>query len=228
MNAKILGLFSGFPTRRIPEEIAAWLDERLDRADRLVFISAWPHEYQRNDDDAAGMHRMLHESGLGFAHHSVIDYRTDPLYAPRLVHQADCIFLMGGDATQQIRLIHDLQLEEVIRLHRGVILGVSAGAGNMARRALDIWESALPYRGLELTPLTIKAHMQPDCEELLHKLHRSSRLSKLPILFMADESAIFLSEEGPHFIGQIRVIMGKESRPLDAALLRQLAEEAPE
>ncbi len=52
MNAKLLGLFSGFPTHHFPDEIALVLRENLPRRESLVLISAWPEDDARNDDDS--------------------------------------------------------------------------------------------------------------------------------------------------------------------------------
>ena len=62
MNAKLLGLFSGFPMHHFSDEIALVLRENLLRREKLVFISAWPGDYARNDDDRDGMHGMAAEA----------------------------------------------------------------------------------------------------------------------------------------------------------------------
>ena len=141
MNASLLGLFSGFPTHHFPDEIAQVLRENLSRRESLVFISAWPEEYARNDDDSDGMHGMFAERGMAFADHRVIDRRTSAADAVRLAREADCIFLMGGDVTKQMSLIRDLGLVAELRASRAVILGVSAGSMNMGRYAADVWET---------------------------------------------------------------------------------------
>ena len=55
MNASLLGLFSGFPTHHFPDEFAQVLREHLPRRESLVFISAWPEDDARNDDDSDGI-----------------------------------------------------------------------------------------------------------------------------------------------------------------------------
>ena len=50
MSASLLGLFSGFPTHHFPDAVAQVLRAYLPRRKSLVFISAWPEEYARNDD----------------------------------------------------------------------------------------------------------------------------------------------------------------------------------
>lgn len=102
MNAKLLGFFSGFPTRHFPADIARRLKEELVIRDSLVFVSAWPSDYERNDSDSAGMHHMFEECGMPFKGYSVIDNRTDALDARGLIQEASCIFLMGGHGAHSL------------------------------------------------------------------------------------------------------------------------------
>ena len=145
MNAKLLGLFSGFPTRHFTDEIAQVLRENLPRRESLVFISAWPEDHARNDDDSDGMHEMFAERDMAFAWHRVIDRRTGTEDAVKLVRAADCIFLMGGDVTLQMALIRVLGLISELQASNAVILGVSAGAMNMGQYVAEIWESKALY-----------------------------------------------------------------------------------
>jgi len=206
MNAKLLGLFSGFPTRHFPINIVERLKEELEVRDSLVFVSAWPSDYERNDSDSAGMHGMFEECNMPFEKYSVIDSRTDASDAKRLIREASCIFLMGGHATQQFQLICEKEIYEELRNSSAVILGVSAGSSNMANYALDIWESPVPYKGLGLTDITIKAHASQENRELLETLLHISAEHNLPICAMEDESAIFIKDGHASYIGQIYLI----------------------
>lgn len=78
MGNRLLGFFSGFPSRRFPEEIATRLREEITNRDSLVLISAWPTDYARNDSDATGMHGMFEACGMPFARYCVIDSRKGP------------------------------------------------------------------------------------------------------------------------------------------------------
>lgn len=49
MRQALLGFFSGFPGRRFPKEIAERLREALAERESIVFVSAWPEDYERND-----------------------------------------------------------------------------------------------------------------------------------------------------------------------------------
>ena len=209
MNAKLLGFFSGFPTRHFTDEIAEALRENLPVRNTLVFISAWPQDYGRNDADSDGMHQMFAERGMGFGAHRVIDRRTGPAEAAELVRAADCVFLMGGDPVLEMALIRDLGLVSPLRDSRAVILGVSAGAMNMGRRVAEIWDSKAFYEGLGLADITIKSHYaQGDWfVPLLKELSREH-----PIVAMEDESAVFLSEGGKRVLGRTHLFDDGEIR----------------
>ena len=203
MNAKLLGLFSGFPAHHFTDEIAQVLRENLPPRKSLVFISALPEEYAQNDDDSGGMHEMFAERGMPFAGHRVIDRRTGAAEAVQLVREADCIFLMGGEATWQMALIRDLGLVLELLSSRAVILGVSAGSMNMGRYVADVWESKIMYKGIGLTDIVIKGHYAKDAWfiPVLKELSMTH-----PIAAMEDESAIFIRGGAIWKIGNIRWI----------------------
>jgi peptidase E len=135
---------------------------------------------------------------------------------------ADCVFLMGGNPTAQMQFIRQRNLADPLRDFGGVLLGVSAGSINMARRALDVWESPKPYEGLGLTGITIKSHVNEGEEALLEKLRAISAAEKLPICAMEDESAIFLTREGADWLGRIRYIERGEVWQLTKETLERL------
>ena len=203
MNASLLGLFSGFPTHHFTDAIAQALRENLPRRERLVLISAWPEDYARNDADSDGMHEMFSESGMAFAEHHVIDRRTSTADAVQRVRKADCVFLMGGDATLQMALIRDLGLAPALMASHAVILGVSAGAMNMGRHVADVWETKTLYEGIGLTDIIIKGHYAEDAW-FIPALKELSMIC--PIVAMEDESAIFIKVNAIWKIGNIHQI----------------------
>lgn len=223
MNAQLLGFFSGFPTHHFPDDIAERLKEELIVRDSLVFISAWPSDYERNDDDSAGMHGMFKECDMPFSRYYVIDNRTDSSDAKRLIQEASCIFLMGGHAVKQFQLICEKGIVDEIRKSSAVILGVSAGSINMAKHSVDIWESLTPYDGLGLADITVKAHFDFENKELLQTLQEVSM--KLPVCAMEDESAIFVQDGYATYTGQIHWMNEGEIYPLSQEILAKMAVE---
>ena len=200
MNAKLLGVFSGFPTHHFTDEIAEVLRENLDKRKCLVFISADPENYAQNDDDKDGMHQMFAERGMGFSEHHVIDRRTSAEDAARLIKQSDCIWLMGGEVTWQMKLIQDLNLAPELLASNAVILGVSAGSMNMGPYVAELWESKEMYKGLGLTDIIIKAHYESDAW-FIPDLKQMSMIH--PIIAMEDESAIFINRDKTWRLGKM-------------------------
>lgn len=201
MNHQLLGFFSGFPNRNFPHDVAEKLSEELTNRDSLVFISAWPMEYARNDSDSIGMHHMFEECNMPFERYYVIDNRTDASYATQLIREASCVFLMGGHPEQQFQLICSKGLDVAIRDTSAAILGVSAGAINMAKRSLDTKESCVPYDGLGLADITVKPHFNPEDQQVLSTLLQISM--NLPICATEDESAIFVKDSRISYTGKI-------------------------
>lgn len=207
MNANLLGFFSGFPTHNFTDSIADVLKEELNIRVSLVFISCQPDNYAHNDDDSDGMHEMFAERNMSFTKHCVIDNRTKAVDAVSLIRKVTCIFLMGGNATLQFKLMCDKGILDEIRQSSAVILGVSAGAMNMGKHMVDIYESLTPYKGLGFADIRVKAHYPFEDEKLLQSLKQVSM--EFPVCLMTDESAIFVKKESVIQLGQIyRMIKG--------------------
>jgi len=221
MGYRVLGFFSGFPSHRFPRGVAERLREDLTQRGSLVFVSAWPAEHAKNDRDAVGMHGMFEEIGLPFAQHRVIDNRMESSHATRLIHEASCVFLMGGHPGLQLQFLRETSLDTVICDTPVAVLGVSAGAINMAKRSLDTKESPVPYKGLGLADITVKPHFEPENQQVLSTLLRISM--DLPICAMEDDSAIFVAGDRISSMGQIHWIHKGKTCPLwQGGLLKQL------
>ena len=212
MGERTFGFFSGFPDRRFPREIADRLKAALGGRESLVFVSAWPSDYEQNDADSDGMHAMFVEWGLGFERHCVIDDRTDAAAATELIRGADCVFFMGGHPELQFELIQKLGIYRAIREGDSTVLGVSAGSINMAKRSLDTKESLVPYDGMGLADVTIKPHFELGDERVVADLLQVS--AEQPIHATADNSAIFVHGGEVEYIGEIYLVDKGEITPV--------------
>lgn len=155
---------------------------------------------------------MFAERNMPFAKHSVIDNRTSAADAVSLIREASCIFLMGGNATLQFELMLDKGILDEIRRSSVVILGVSAGAMNMGKHTVDVYESITPYDGLGFADITVKAHYPIEDEQLMQSIKQVSM--ELPVCLMTDESAIFIKKESIIKIGQIYRMVNGAITPL--------------
>jgi len=209
---RLLGFFSGFPSRSFPYDIAERLRKELVNRNSLVFVSAWPADYAKNDYESTGMHGMFEKIGLPFTQHHVIDDRVKSLCAAQLIREASCIFLMGGHPGLQLKLMQETGLDNEICESSAAILGVSAGAINMAKRSLDTKESPIPYAGLGLANITVKPHFEPTNQQMRQSLLQISM--ELPICAMEDDSAIFAAGGKASVIGAIHYVNKGKICPL--------------
>ena len=218
MDYRLFGFFSGFPNKSFPYEIAERLREELLKRDSFVCVSAWPADYERNDIDLTNMHGLFEDYNMPFARQYVIDNRTETSHAIRLIHEASCVFLMGGYPKLQLELIRNKNLDVVIRNADAMVLGLSAGSINMAKRSLDTKESPIPYDGLGLADITVKPHFELGNQEVLSTLLQLS--AELPICAMEDDSAIFLAGDHISYTGQIHWVSKGKICPLSQGNLR--------
>lgn len=218
MERRFFAFFSGFPSRHFPSDITERLRKELIRRDSLVFVSGWPADYKRNDEDCDGMHNMFAERNLAFAKHCVIDERTESRQAVELIENASCIFLMGGHPELQFQLIREKGLDVAICNSTAAVLGVSAGSINMAKRSLDTKESLVPYNGLGLADVTIKPHFNVANQQVLTDLLQVSM--EIPIFATEDDSAIFVSGNDINFVGKIHWVNKGKICPLSQEHLK--------
>ena len=204
MDYRLLGFFSGFPNHSFPQDVAKRLSKELTNRKNLIFVTAWPEDYVKNDSDSIGMHGMFEKCNIHFAQHFVIDNRMEASQAKQLIYEASCVFLMGGHPGLQLQLIHDKDLGVAICDIDATVLGVSAGAINMAINSFDTKESLVPYSGLGLADITIKPHFEPENKRIVSKLLQISK--NLPIYAMEDDSAIFVVGDRISSMGDIHLI----------------------
>ena len=211
MKASILGLFSGFPDHHFNAEHEKVFRENLSKRDSIVFISADPGNFAQNDDDRDGMHGMFAERGLGFADKHVIDRRTTKEEAIKLIREADCIWLMGGESKWQIDLIRDLGLETELRQSPAMVLGVSAGSMNLGRLVAYVWDEPEFYEAIGFTDITIKSHYE-EGEWFVPTILEMSKTH--PIVAMEDMSAIYVKGDDIWKVGRIYLVDKGEISPV--------------
>ena len=224
MRKEFLAVFSGFPEHHFSEEITNRLRAELPVRNSIVFIAACPLDYEQNDDDCDGMHEMFAEQGLAFEKHCVIDKRTDPSEAKRLVEDADCIFLMGGGVCEdQLNLIREKNCYEALLDCHAAVFGVSAGSMNMARETVDFFESMESFPGLGFTNITVSCHHDPDDT---WRYEQTLRMSEDRTVYaMEDMSAFFIKGGKIDTVGTIYRAKNRELSLLSEADLKELEQD---
>ena len=122
-------------------------------------------EFERGQEQTDGYFRQVmgwfHDAGLFFEHEFVVDGRLTPAQARRAMREADVLWLTGGDTEAQFRYFQAYGLVEPIRRSAGVVIGMSAGAINMAVTSVCIPETgrgAKLYQGIGRVDISVAPH----------------------------------------------------------------------
>lgn len=140
-----------------------------------LYISGYPDDGEENDESAEVFLQDLKNAGIEIKSISVLDSRN-PGKAEELVAASGLIILDGGHVPSQNRFINSINLRQLLRNYKGVVLGVSAGSVNSADtvyafpvrdgEAVDSdYQRYLP--GLALTKINILPHYADYKDETL-------------------------------------------------------------
>jgi len=188
MSDRFLAFFSSFRDG-FPLEAAARLREGIDGRRQLVFICTDPAGHEKTDHYARVDREWLSDIGIQFAQCDVLDDRVTPERAWELVRGASCLFLMGGQTMWQFRFMREYGLIEPIRESGAAVLGLSAGAINMA---------AIGLTGITVTP---HYNARKDNLDIMNEIIAASY--EHPLYAMCDGSAIFTRGDRMDLLGEI-------------------------
>jgi len=133
-----------------------------------LMIAADPETFNNNDEMTEFFTDAFNHSGLLILGFKLWDYRSQEI-SREVLMQADFIMLAGGHLPTQIAFFHQINLASMIQDYSGIVIGVSAGTMNCARRVYVMPEmpnEALDPMfkrfsdGLNLTEVNVLPHYQ--------------------------------------------------------------------
>jgi len=199
-------LTSMFPNG-FPVEVAEQLKRIIEKRSRFAFVaSEFEKAHEKTDRYYNFFMNMFISCGIEFEHAFVVDSRMTVEQMQNRIEAADVIWLAGGNTSDQYQYFEKCGLIPIIREHKGVIFGMSAGAINMAKIAVCSVTGGssrkLIYNGLGLVDISVEPHFNKRgaSEELL-------QISKqYPIYGLCDDSVIVCDQSKTIFIGDIFLI----------------------
>lgn len=145
---------------------------------------------------------MFEEKGIHFKETCVIDGRMTAREAQKAVEASDVVWLSGGDPPKEFSYLQKYGLDKIIKQHKGVVIGMSAGSINLAETAIctscEHCKQEI-YNGLGCVRISVEPHFVRNdvSDELLE-------LSKNYVIYgLCDESIIVCSNEKAEFYGEI-------------------------
>ncbi|MBQ9148254.1 MAG: Type 1 glutamine amidotransferase-like domain-containing protein [Oscillospiraceae bacterium] len=150
------------------------LKQALPGHPRALFVCGDPADHQGTDDFGRDYAAAFAEAGIPLRGYSVLDGRNEA-DTQLLIWQSDLIVLSGGHVPTQNLFFQKIGLKKLIHNFQGVVLGISAGSMNCARRVYAQpeapGESRADFRrfypGLGLSEINILPHYQQVKDSML-------------------------------------------------------------
>ena len=158
--------------KKIPNEIdnsngiVDDIKNNINGNNAIVFIASSPTNIEKTDMYSKSLFESLKLSGITFKKYYVLDNRTLNKI-DEYISESDIIFLSGGDTYEEIEFFKKLNLKEKIKDYKGLIIGQSAGAINMASDVFNSPEEMdesepVFFKGLGLTNINVEPHFIYD------------------------------------------------------------------
>lgn len=210
-------LFSDFDMEKgFTNEVANNLHVDVKDSKSIVFIASDPDYGIGTDKYVMKYLEWFSKIGIIFKCYRVVDNRMGKNEMNENIRNASVVFLMGGPTSIQFNFLKEYELIKVLREYQGCLLGLSAGAINMAKICICTKSGGNDkteiYEGLNLVNISVKPHFDiNDRKSIIDELLPISRRYK--IYAMYDESTIVCRDNNYFFYGEIYLIYdGKFSR----------------
>ncbi len=196
-------LTSGF-TNGFTEQFKQQLELLADAPERFVFIAAdFADGHDMTDRFREEYLKNFADAGFEFSDIFTVDSRVSVEESKKKIAEADVILISGGHPIKQIRNINSYGLPEPLKKSKALIVGVSAGAINMAVRVVLPRRSFIPelsvYYGIGLVDINIDPHHDPNDEKHVAEIKEAASLARIYGLY--DDSFITVKDGVAEFYG---------------------------
>ncbi len=204
-------------------EISKRMKQLIQQRSTFAFVaSEFESNYGKTDRYCSCFLRMFEKAEIYFNDIYVVDGRMSVAEAQKVVNIADVVWLSGGDSPKQFAYLKEYGLDQIIKEHTGVVIGMSAGAINLAKTSICTISSGhkaqAVYNGFGCVNISVEPHFneKKDCQEILD-------LSKKHKVYgLCDESMIICDHGSIEYHGnifeihngKITRIAGKQKKPL--------------
>lgn len=188
-------------------KFAERLNEIIVNRKNFVFIASEFNDLQEINDRYFKLFlSKFQNAGIRFSDCCIVDDRMTKEEAQRVVKDGDVIWISGGDTPTQFKYLKEYGLDKVLTNHNGVIIGMSAGAINMAKIAVctttcDHHQQEI-YRALGLVDISVEPHF-----DYIHVTDELLELSNDYCIYgLCDGAAIICKDGDVEFLGDIFIL----------------------
>jgi len=202
-----LYFFSGFDREQgFTTEIGKSLLHHIKEKKSLAYIASCPYDHEKTDLYSGVNATWFHNIGIDFESIVVIDDRKSESECMEEIKNASAVFLAGGTTYLQFDFIQKNNLIPLLKKFNGVIMGMSAGAINMAVNAFysadKDYSKTHVYKGIGLADITIDPHFSIDNKDLLN-IDILPFTDILDIYAICDNGAIVISGTERKYYGDV-------------------------
>lgn len=197
-------ILSSIFTNGFNDEIARHLQNLLKNKKRFAFIaSEFEREHEKTDMYFQYFLRCFADIGILFEDAYIIDGRMEKEDIKKRVKEADAIWLSGGDTPTEYKYLLKYDLIGIIKNHTGIVIGMSAGAINLAKMSLctlacgHIKQEI--YNGIGCVDFSVEPHFVKS--KISNELLELSQ--KYLIYGLCDNSIIIVTDNNIEFVGEV-------------------------
>jgi len=155
-------LTSMFP-KGFNEKIAKVFQQKIYRRNKFAFVaSEFEKMHEKTDQYFQFFLNMFEDIDIHFQKSYIVDARMSADDMKRTISDADVVWLSGGNTPVQFYYFQKYGLENVIKQHKGIVIGMSAGSINMAKTAICTLscghDKLRIYNGLGCVDISVEPH----------------------------------------------------------------------
>ena len=197
------------------------IKNNIDKEDNFLFFCSSPYDYEKNDSYAKVTFDSFNMSGFNFKKLIIVDYR----YKGNLkedIKNAEIIFLAGGHTSTEMKYFNEINLRELLKNYKKVIIGQSAGALNLADIVVcgPEYEEEIGteyvWEGLGLTKINVEPHfiLEPLESEIKIREELLKLSEQYKIYAICDGSHVFDDGENQTLYGEGYLIENKKVKKI--------------
>ena len=209
---KIILLSGPDKTKYFSDEVSKVIKRMVKNPINMVVIPADPNNFAKNDKQFYG-----NESVIGvfktfkkiFPNLNIVllDNRVSQTNGIKYLEKSNIIYLLGGNPFIQLEYLQKTKYSDVIQHTSALVMGVSAGAMNLAVNSYyskdEDYPESIIYKGLGLTNITIDPHFDINNLEQVNEIKDNSK--NIKIIGLPNDSAIVISDNNMEFIGKVYI-----------------------
>ncbi|MFD3157341.1 Type 1 glutamine amidotransferase-like domain-containing protein [Haloimpatiens sp. FM7330] len=185
----------------------------LKDTNSIVFIPTSPEDMDKCEKYKKINLEWFREIGIKFDKVKLINSQDNIEIAKNKITESEVVFLMGGNPISQLKFILDKELDKNLKEHKGIIIGVSAGALSICKKCIitkdEDFSENIVLDGINLTNgINVEVHYTNDHDDDIYEIIKEQKLTE--IYGIPEDCALKLENGTMKFIGRKKLYVLKQ------------------